>query len=398
MARPNPVPACRAGAQRRRRRLSGGAHAPPGARLLFGHLPAGGFPGHRLVVERPPQEVPLPLLLLAGQTVAAHRRAGALRGGNRRRHRLAGRPAGTLQRLRADRRKPLRPDLPLGQQPAGLLRRAGRQLRLLPDRRVAEEPPDAARRRRDVHRARCAGLARRTYLLQHDLPGGHHTRRPGPLLALPPRDRRAEMQLLLALRPKMQGLVHRFGATPDRLLALRGLHGLHRHLQARGHLLPAPGAAPEAGRNGKEGREGGRSACGGSGRSRTPQVPDRRRAAARKRRPARAGEEGGRRPGRDPRQEGAGTPYADRAAGCRQPAPHGRPLHGVPALRLLVPERRAAPFIGTDDPHAARILLRTRLLPPGVRRLLGGLSRRRHPEDHARREVGHTGRARRLGA
>ena len=155
------------------------------------------------------------------------------------------------------------------------------------------------------------------------------------------------------------------------------LHGLHRHLQARGHLLPAPGAAPEAGRNGKEGREGGRSACGGSGRSRTPQFPDRRRTAARKRRPARAGEEGGRRSGRDPRQEGTGTPYADRAAGrvaLRHMAAHctGCQLCVSSCPNGVLRPRR------TDDPHAARILLRTRLLPPGVRRLLGGLSRRRH--------------------
>ena len=74
-----------------------------------------------------------------------------------------------------------------------------------------------------------AGLARRTHLVQYDLPGRHGAGRPVALLALQAEVRSLEMQRLQTLRPQLQGFVHRPRGPHDRLQPLRGLHGLSGH-------------------------------------------------------------------------------------------------------------------------------------------------------------------------
>ena len=73
--------------------------------------------------------------------------------------------ARALQRLRPHRLEPAGPGLRVGQQPAGIHRRAHGQLRLLFGRRLDEESLHAACCRRDVRRAVCSCVAQRPHLL-----------------------------------------------------------------------------------------------------------------------------------------------------------------------------------------------------------------------------------------
>ena len=55
---------------------------------------------------------------------------------------------------------------------------------------------------------------------------------------VPSDDRRERVQGLQAVRTQLQGLLHRRGEPQDRLLPLRGLLQLHRHLQVRRAEVP----------------------------------------------------------------------------------------------------------------------------------------------------------------
>lgn len=125
------VPARAARPECRRDRRAGSADAAAGQGLLLGHLPAGRDAGHRVVDKRTAENKTVSLLLLARNKVAALRSAGTVRHRLDRRHRLVRGLAGAVQLLRAHRLQPFRPAVPLGQQSAGLFRRAGGQLRLL---------------------------------------------------------------------------------------------------------------------------------------------------------------------------------------------------------------------------------------------------------------------------
>ena len=113
------------------------------ATLLFGRVycsvvcPLGRDAGRHIAPRRPTHEEPLPLL--ARENGAALHRAGPLHRRTRGRHRLTGRTAGPVQRLRPHRAEPAGSALGLGQQPAGLLRRTHRQLRLLSHRRLGAQ-------------------------------------------------------------------------------------------------------------------------------------------------------------------------------------------------------------------------------------------------------------------
>lgn len=56
--------------------------------------------------------------------------------------------------------------------------------------------------------------------------------------------------------------------------------------------------------------------------------------------------------------------------------------HGLPALRVGVSFGRAAPFDRADDVHAARGLVRARLLPARMYEMFGSMSDGRDSENH----------------
>ncbi|WP_419499759.1 4Fe-4S binding protein [Alistipes shahii] len=136
--------------------------------LLFGRVycsvicPLGGDAGHRFVGLREAQKAPEPLRVLPRPHLAAPGDARRVRRRDAGGCRFAAR---ALQRLRPHRLEPAGPGLRVGQQPAGIHRRAHGQLRLLFGRRLDEEPFHAACRRRDVRRAVCSCVAQRPHLL-----------------------------------------------------------------------------------------------------------------------------------------------------------------------------------------------------------------------------------------
>ena len=136
---------------------------------------------------------------------------------------------------------------------------------------------------------------------------------------------------LRLVRPGVQGRLYRLPEPPDRLFALRGLHGLPRRLQARGGRLPVSHEDRRI-RSGSGGRK--TDGIGGSCRYGPPEFPDRNGAVARCGGRPGAGKESGRRSGRHSGQAGAAPHHAPRAAGRPVPAPSGDALHGLPALRL----------------------------------------------------------------
>lgn len=249
LAGAHPVPAGPAGRERRRRSGARRRHAAFRPRLLLGRLPAGRDAGRHIAPRRPTHEEPLPLL--ARENGAALHRAGPLHRRTRGRHRLTGRTAGPVQRLRPHRAEPAGSALGMGQQPAGLLRRTHRQLRLLSHRRLGAQCGDLRRSGRDFRSHRRAGLAQRPHVVQHRLSRGYGTGLPRALLAAAPRDRPRKVRRLQPLRTQLQGVVHRRRTPPDRLQPLRGLHGLHRHLSQKRHRLRTAAENPQAG----EGRE-----------------------------------------------------------------------------------------------------------------------------------------------
>lgn len=115
----------------------------------------------------------------------------------------------TRTELTAYRFESFRAALAVGQQPAGRLRRKGRQLRFLPDGCLDQEPADLCDRCRHVRGAGRSVVAERSYLLQHDLPGRYGARVPFPLFAAAAGHRRYEMQRLRTMRPPVQGGVYR---------------------------------------------------------------------------------------------------------------------------------------------------------------------------------------------
>mgnify|MGYP000450079084 CR=1 FL=1 len=57
-------------------------------------------------------------------------------------------------------------------------------------------------------------------------------------------------------------------------------------------------------------------------------------------------------------------------------------------MRCCVSQPGAAPLFRPDTADAAGNVLRTRLLPPRMRQVCGGVSYRCHPSDEPRREIG----------
>lgn len=86
-----------------------------------------------------------------------------------------------------------------------------------------------------------------------------------------------------------------------------------------------------------------------------------------------AGEEGRRRAGGDRRQEDSEPCHARRSARSAEPAALQRPLHGMPVVCFGVSQSGVASVGQADDPHAARNVVRARILPSGVHEVRRGV-------------------------
>jgi len=153
----NTVPARTACPELRRGCSTDRTHVAVRTRLLFGDLPAGRDAGCGFVDRGKTNEKPVPLL--TGPLVVAVRCARAFHRSRRGRNRLFRRTAGTLQRLRAHCLESHRTAVPLGQQPARLPGRTGRQLCVLQGRRMDEGNRHAGRSGRDIHYFSSSGMA-----------------------------------------------------------------------------------------------------------------------------------------------------------------------------------------------------------------------------------------------
>ena len=113
--------------------------------------------------------------------------------------------------------------------------------------------------------------------------------------------------------------------------------------------------------------------------------------------PESAGEKGGRRLGRHRGQAGAPPRGAARAGGSVERAAFCPPLHRLPALRVGLPERRAAPGHRPGAAHAARDELRAGLLPAGVYEVCRCVPGGSDPPDYGGREIVYADWPRRVG-
>ena len=132
--------------------------------------------------------------------------------------------------------------------------------------------------------------------------------------------------------------------------------------------------------------------CGGGNRTRLPRRKDAfRRFAPPVPRPGGhrgllrapgAGEEGRRRAGGDRRQEDSEPCHARRSARSAEPAALQRPLHGMPVVCFGVSQSGVASVGQADDPHAARNVVRTWILPSRMYQVFGSVSGRCNPADN----------------
>ena len=198
------------------------------AHLLLGYLSVRHHAGHLRMAGQAGQEEPLHLL---ESTVFAPSRcvhgipypAGAWL-----RHPRSA--AGPLLCLRAHSHQPAATRLAGRKQCAGSHCRTLRQLCLLPLGGMATLRHLARHCRSDAGRSGRASLAKRPYLVQHHLSGGHRAEHLCQVLVAEDTLRRRPMQELLAVHEELQGLVHRLQEPYGRLYALRDLRRLHREL------------------------------------------------------------------------------------------------------------------------------------------------------------------------
>lgn len=88
--------------------------------------------------------------------------------------------------------------------------------------------------------------------------------------------------------------------------------------------------------------------------------------------------------------------HSHHSSGLTERPPLCTTLHSLPALRIGMPQPSAPSFFGLDKTDAAGNVLRTRLLPPRMRQVCGGVSYRCHPSDEPRREIGRPNRSCRM--
>ena len=82
-----------------------------------------------------------------------------------------------------------------------------------------------------------AGMEKRPYMVQHCLPGGYRPELPGPFLMAQAGHRYRQVHKLPQVRAQLQGFLHRYRKSQDRLQPLRDLHGLHRQLSQGRHFV-----------------------------------------------------------------------------------------------------------------------------------------------------------------
>ncbi len=185
------------------------------------------------------------------------------------------------------------------------------------------------------------------------MPRRHDIGLPLPIFAAAPCHRHIQMQCLRPVRAQLQSRLHRQQTAQNRLHALRGMHELHRHLPARRHKLHTPpfkncGSRPVP----------------------TPQFHSHGRCIRHHCRATSPRKDGGRRPCRNHRQTASGTAHANRAAWRKKHQVPEQPLHCMPAVCGRMPEWRITSVNRPYKTNAARVVLRTRLLPPGMYPLL----------------------------
>ena len=96
---------------------------------------------------------------------------------------------------------------------------------------VAEEPAHAAGGSRHAGDVGRVGLARRTHLLQYDMPCRHRAELPRPLLMVEGAHRQRPLHQVRTVCQELQGLVHRLQELSRGLQPLRRLWRLYRQMQ-----------------------------------------------------------------------------------------------------------------------------------------------------------------------
>lgn len=112
--------------------------------------------------------------------------------------------------------------------------------------------------------------------------------------------------------------------------------------------------------------------------------------------PQGAGEESGRWTGCHRGQKNPRARHSHHSSGLTERPPLCTTLHSLPALHIGMSQPSAPSFFGLDKTDAAGNVLRTRLLPPRMRQVCGGVSYRCHPSDEPRREIGRPNRSCRM--
>ena len=217
-----------AGSQRSRHSSPHGADTCVWTHLLLRHLPFGHHDGRFRMAGQEGKEEPLHLLESTVIATSCCVHGVPHSAGTWRRHPRT--VAGPLLDVRAHRHQPVAARLSGRQQRVGSHRRALRQLRLLPQRRLAALRHLSGHCRRDAGDTGPAGMAQRAHLLQHHLPRRYCAQHLCQVLVVEDPLRRGQVQELLAVHQELQGIVHRLQKPHRGLHALRDLWRLHREL------------------------------------------------------------------------------------------------------------------------------------------------------------------------
>lgn len=186
-----------------------------------------------------------------------------------------------------------------------------------------------------------------------------------------------------------QGIVHQHQSTRNRLQPLRGMYGLYQQVQERCHHLHTPQAGLRCSLPGN-------LRGTGAGKRRPPRISLYNCRVCCYGSPQGAGEESGRWTGCHRGQKNPRARHSHHSSGLTERPPLCTTLHSLPALRIGMPQPSAPSFFGLDKTDAAGNVLRTRLLPPRMRQVCGGVSYRCHPSDEPRREIGRPNRSCRM--
>ena len=171
--------------------------------------------------------------------------------------------------------------------------------------------------------------------------------------------------------------------------ALRGMYGLYQQVQERCHHLHTPQADLRCSLPGN-------LRGTGAGKRRPPRISLYNCRVCCYGSPQGAGEESGRWTGCHRGQKNPRARHSHHSSGLTERPPLCTTLHSLPALRIGMPQPSAPSFFGLDKTDAAGNVLRTRLLPPRMRQVCGGVSYRCHPSDEPRREIGRPNRSCRM--